>query len=515
MRRGNRGLAPIRGDGLLGPALATLADVQSGLTRGVPERARTLLRRLRDDRSLPADLRARAAADALDALWGCGGRAEALRRVRRMARGFPHPELTIRCANYAWTLGRRILPTATNDVASLLLAAEMDPEHSRARLEKVCRLAPRGDFTDLARYRLALFDYRSGRAPGRARRHVRDLLRRHPRSPLRTLARALLRGLARRAGPGRVRLAGFPAAVQRQDACVATALDQVRRYWSGAEARDPGGSALGIAFVDVPEAARRLGLDTRAVPLRPAALRHCLALGIPVLVPEDASGEAHLVTVVGYDPRARLAEAQDPAFLAPVEIPFAELRRSAARHGGIGLAAAPPGIDLPVYPDAEQALRLSGEVATLRLAGRIDEALARVRAARPARPGLEAELLLRAGRPQEALRVAQRWTRGGTPGYWGWRLLGDAAWIAGRREIAARAYRRALRHSPRDPAALCFLGEVLLEQGRSQAARRAFLAACDQQPTSPEAHERLRRVARAAGDARLAAEEAEWEARRK
>lgn len=463
---------------------------------------------------IPRALLGRAVADATDALWSAGRRERARALARRLRALLGDPETAYRAANYDWALGRRPrIDARGGHLPSLLLAAELDGRRAADLWRRAVLLAPRGELADVAHWRLALRALRMDPPDARAAgEHLRALGAIRPRSPLAGSARALLRSLDR-PGPGRRHpLTDFPAALQAHDACVATALALVARWWRHRARLPRRGVARGVPFLEVPAAARRLGLATAPVPLTPAGLVACLARGIPVLLPEE-EGEGHLTVAIGYDERWRIVELRDPAFLDPVEEPLSAVARAAWRRGSLGLAAAPPEIALPVFAAAEQKWRALVEAHALRVRGRTDAAIRRATGAGPAARAFAVEALLLAGRHPEALRAARSWAASGPRNRACAQALGDAAWVCGHPCEAEQAYRRALRRAPRDKVVLSRLGAVLLEAGRARAARRALLAACDAEPDDPDLHRQLRQVASALGDRRLAAEEREWERR--
>jgi spermidine synthase len=137
-----------------------------------------------------------------------------------------------------------------------------------------------------------------------------------------------------------------------------------------------------------------------------------------------------------------------------------------------------------IFADAGDGPRLAAIVADLqRVAPDSDSALY-----------YGASLQFMAGRPEEAIRIAERLRARNGAHARALNLLGAAYATVGRRDDARRAFEASVAADPRDPTAYANLGAFELDAGRAEAAGEYFAEALTLDPASPSAQDGLARA---------------------
>ena len=106
----------------------------------------------------------------------------------------------------------------------------------------------------------------------------------------------------------------------------------------------------------------------------------------------------------------------------------------------------------------------------------------------------DASLQFMAGRPEDAIRIAERLRARNAAHARALNLLGAAYATVGRRDEARRAFEASMTADPRDPTAYSNLGAFELEAGRPQEAAEYFAEALTLDPSSTAAQEGLARA---------------------
>ncbi|MCA1633434.1 MAG: tetratricopeptide repeat protein [Acidobacteria bacterium] len=167
-------------------------------------------------------------------------------------------------------------------------------------------------------------------------------------------------------------------------------------------------------------------------------------------------------------------------------------------------ASAPPA---PAPSDARQLFEEKlAEAASLRAAGQLDEAVARLREANTIDPAntrahrLLGEVLLESGARREALEEFRAVTRNDPNDFTAWRLLASAQFAEGLHHDAAESYRRLIAlvgKGSADPTDLLSYADALSRSGRVEEARPVYqrLASASSPEVASAARQRLSELA--------------------
>jgi tetratricopeptide (TPR) repeat protein len=391
-------------------------------------------------------------------------------------------------------------------------------KEAAAFLHRALEISPDADHADESRLTIIQALTRAERFP-EAEAACQELLTLHPRSRLRREAQLRLEALRRRQDGARsARLAGFPRKLQKRAFCMpntlanvlnfvgvhATQEDVAARVFRGDSTRWP--ETLDY-LKGVDDIAWRGFLGTLE------RVKSCLDAGLPLITTEYHGSSGHALALIGYHDAGERLVAQDPRFLEPVEIPYAEFLRGWEHDDCLTVAVAPlkQATHLPEVPADEQGqaeefvelLRLRAEQSAQArdLASRLSEAAPERQA--PLRILAEIALEQRdASRLKEICEQAlSRWPRS----FWARRHLGDALWMDGDAEAALREYHRARRLDNRDPQLSYATAELLLSLGRTRSGRALLLRALREEPRLHHARLRLARDLAEAGEAEAAA----------
>ncbi|MBE7491745.1 MAG: tetratricopeptide repeat protein [Planctomycetes bacterium] len=370
---------------------------------------------------------------------------------------------------------------------------EMRGQHkeSAAFLKRALEVSPECDGADAIRFELACSLYHAGRLEA-ATLAFTEMIQQHPRSELRRLAELRLTALqARQTGAKAARLTGFPRKLQKRAFCAPNTLANVLSFAGKPVSQEEvaarvfrGGGTRWPEIFDYLAGVE--GIAWRAYFGSLDLLRRCVDAGLPVITTEYWGMSGHALAVIGYDDTGRLVIAQDPRFLEPVEIPYAEFEQAWRHDDGLCIAVAPagrkkhlPGIsgdDERLVRGFVEALRAVGE-GKLPQAAAAAEDLAQSAPEKQAPLRLSAEIALMQRDFKKVTAVAQRALKLWPDCFWALRFLGDAAWLTGDAAGALARFHAARQVDNRDPVLAYAMGELLLSIGQRKQGRALLVRA--------------------------------------
>ncbi|MCB9936246.1 MAG: tetratricopeptide repeat protein [Planctomycetes bacterium] len=374
-----------------------------------------------------------------------------------------------------------------------------------AFLRRALELVPEADDAADTRFAMAMALQRAGRIEA-AIMAYRELLQQSPRTPLRRDAELRLAALERRKADARsARLANFPRKLQKRAYCAPNTLANVLTFVGVRSTQDEvaarvfrGASTHWPEMFDylreVPDIAFRGFFGSLDL------LKRCIENSVPVITTEYYGLAGHAIAVIGYDDVGELVIAQDPRFIEPVEIPYAQFEKAWLHDDGLCIAVA----------SAENRKRLPGQsgdeerlvrefLDLLRKRNERDHEVS-VRAAadlaeqapeKQAPQRIMAELALE-GRSAEGLKhlcreALKRWP----DSFWATRHLGDALQMSGDEAGAMDQYIKARHLDRRDHFLAYTMGELLISRGQRRTGRGYLLAALREDPRFHKARLRL------------------------
>jgi tetratricopeptide (TPR) repeat protein len=374
-----------------------------------------------------------------------------------------------------------------------------------AFLKRTLELVAKADDADNSRFMMAQSLQRAGRLEA-AVMAWNDLLKHSPRSSLRHEVKLRLDALKTREPDARVaRLSNFPRKLQRRAYCApntmanvltfagvpATQEEVAARVFRGTSTHWP---ELFDYLKGIESIAHRGFFGTLDI------LRRCIDAGVPVITTEYYGMSGHAIAVIGYDDVGKLVIAQDPRFLEPVEIPYAQFERAWQHDDGlcIAVASAANRKRLPMLGgDDERMVRDFIDLLRQRAEGATDKALAAASELASQAPEKQAPLRIMAElalekRDIKTLRrlcedALKRWP----DCFWAVRHLGDSYWMDDNPQEALNHYLKARRIDSRDENLAYTLGELLLSQGERRRGRAFLLGALRESPRFDRARLRL------------------------
>ncbi|MCA8912199.1 MAG: tetratricopeptide repeat protein [Planctomycetes bacterium] len=374
-----------------------------------------------------------------------------------------------------------------------------------AFLRRALEISPQADDADQTRFMMAQALQRAGRFEA-AVLGYKDLLGQHPRTRLRKDARMRLDALVARDENARVeRLSGFPRKLQKRAYCAPNTLANVLTFaGAGATQDEIAARVFRGTSTHWPEMFDYLK-DIGDVAFRGffgsiELLRRCVDAGLPVITTEYYGMSGHALAIIGYDDAVKLLIAQDPRFLEPVEIPYAQFEKSWQHDDGLCVAvtAADKRKRLPGQSgDEELLVREFIDLLRKRNDGQEEDAMRSAAELSQQAPEKQAPLrilaeLALARRATKELRqfceeALRKW-----PGcFWATRHLGDALWMDGNADNALEQYHKARRIDRRDENLSYAMGELLISEGQRRRGRAYLLAALREDPRFHNARLRL------------------------
>lgn len=374
-----------------------------------------------------------------------------------------------------------------------------------AFLRRALELVPEADNAADTRFAMAMALQRAGRTEA-AIMAWRELLQQHPRTPLRRDAELRLRALEQRAKDARsARLNNFPRKLQKRAYCAPNTLANVLNFVGVRSTQDEvaarvfrGASTHWPEMFDylreLPDIAFRGFFGTLEL------VKRCIDNGVPVITTEYYGLSGHAIAVIGYDDAGALVIAQDPRFIEPVEIPYAQFEKAWQHDDGLCIAvtSADNRKRLPGQSGDEERLvrefldllrkRNDGNhEAALRAAADLSEQAPEKQA--PQR--IMAELALQ-GRSAAGLKhICQDALKKWPDSFWATRHLGDALQMGGDETGAMRQYIKARHLDRRDHQLAYTMGELLIAKGQRRTGRGYLLAALREEPRFHKARLRL------------------------
>lgn len=387
-------------------------------------------------------------------------------------------------------------------------------KEAAAFLKRALEVSPECDGADAIRFELACSLYHAGRAEA-ATMAFREMLSQHPRSELRRLAQARLDALEKRKPNAKAgRLSNFPRKLQKRAYCAPNTLANVLTFVGKPSTQEEVAARVfrgtGTRWPEMFDYMAGVeGIAWRGFFGSLDLLRRCVDAGIPVVTTEYYGMSGHALAVIGYDDAGQIVIAQDPRFLQPVEISYAEFEEAWRHDDGlcIAVAAADRKKHLPgISGDDERLVR--GFVETLRQMadGKLKEAAESARDLAVSAPEKQAPLRLAA---EVALQqrdfkqvkslsesALKRWPNC----FWARRFLGDAAWMQGDAATALEQFHLARALDDRDPVLAYAMGELLLSIGQRKQGRTLLLRALREDSRFHAARLRLAEDCFAAGE---------------
>lgn len=374
-----------------------------------------------------------------------------------------------------------------------------------AFLRRALELVPEADDADDTRFAMAMALQRAGRLEA-AIMAYRELLQQSPRTPLKRDAELRLHALEQRAKDARsARLNNFPRKLQKRAYCAPNTLANVLSFVGVRSTQDEvAARVFRGASTRWPEMFDYLkdieGIAFRGFFGSLEMVKRCIDNGVPVITTEYHGLAGHAIAVIGYDDVGALMIAQDPRFIEPVEIPYAQFEKAWQHDDALCIAvtAADKRKRLPGQSGDEERLvrdfidllrkRSDGNhEAALRAAAELAEQAPEKQA--PQR--IMAELALESRSAEGLKHICQealkRW-----PGcFWATRHLGDALQLAGKEADAMAQYIKARRLDRRDHLLAHTMGELLIAGGQRRTGRGYLLAALREEPRFHKARLRL------------------------
>ncbi|MHC4841047.1 MAG: tetratricopeptide repeat protein [Planctomycetota bacterium] len=232
-------------------------------------------------------------------------------------------------------------------------------------------------------------------------------------------------------------------------------------------------------------------------------LKKCVAAEIPVITTEHYGQQGHAIAITGYDDVGQLFFAQDPRFIEPAKIPYAEFQPAWLHDDGLCIAIVREAdkSKLPAQGgDHERLVRSYLEILRARLDGKTEDAARKAAELSDEAPEKQAPLRILAEisletRATDQLKVfceeaLKKWPKC----FWARRHLGDALWMQDDALGALREYRRARQIDKRDKALSYALGELFLATGNNTHGMAFLMHALAEDPTFHAARLRLARA---------------------
>lgn len=377
-------------------------------------------------------------------------------------------------------------------------------KESAAFAKRALEVTPRCDDGDMLQYMLSASLQRAGRVES-AMAGYRELLEHWPRSTLRQTVKLRLHALDNNSSGRTARLQGFPRKLQKRAYCAPNTLANVLTY-SGVSATqdDVAARVMRGAGTHWPEVFDYLkeveDIAWRAYFGSLDLLKRCIDNKLPVITAEYHGMSGHALAVIGYDDRGELLLAQDPRFFEPVEIPYREFERAWRHDDGLCIAVARASDAEKLPPrqgDEERLVNRAVELQRIREAGDLDGAAAIAAELADEAPEKQsplrvlAEIALQRRDLDELKRRCEQALAKWPDCFWAHRHLGDAAWMAGNPDEAARHYRAARRLDRRDQSLSYTQAELLLSKGDRRGGRAFLLKALAEDPRFHRARLRM------------------------
>lgn len=235
-------------------------------------------------------------------------------------------------------------------------------------------------------------------------------------------------------------------------------------------------------------------------------LKKCINAEIPVITTEHYGQQGHALAITGYDDVGQLLFAQDPRFIEPAKIPYAEFEPAWRHDDGLCIAIVREAdrARLPAQGgDEERMVRGYLEILRAHIDGQVQVAAKKAAELSDEAPEKQAPLRILAeialeSRATEQLKLfckeaISKWPKC----FWAHRHLGDALWMQGDALGALKEYRAARKIDKRDKALSYALGELFLSTNNNMHGMGFLMAALAEDPLFHNARLRLARALKA------------------
>lgn len=387
-----------------------------------------------------------------------------------------------------------------------------------AFLKRALEISPQADDADQTRFMMAQALQRADRLEA-AVMGYRDVLAKHPRTRLKPDIELRLGALQARSKGAKIeRLVNFPNKLQKRAYCAPNTLANVLSFVGAPVTQEDvaarvfrGTSTHWPEMFDYLKGVEEIAFRGFFGSLD--SLRRCIDAGLPVITTEYYGMSGHALAVIGYNDESRLVIAQDPRFLEPVEIPYAQFEKAWQHDDGLSVAVAAekdrkrlPGISgdeerlVRDFLDLLRKRNDGDDEAAMRAAAEVSTTAPEKQA--PLRILAEMALERRATRELRQLcdEALLKWPQC----FWAIRHLGDALWMEGDTSGALAQYRKARRIDRRDETLHYAMGELLLSAGQRRRGRAYLLRALAESPRFHRARQRLAEDLLDAGDTEAA-----------
>lgn len=374
-----------------------------------------------------------------------------------------------------------------------------------AFLKRALEISPEADDVDDSRFMMAQALQRANRFEAAVMAY-NDLLTQNPRTRMKKDVKLRLAALKTRKDGARVeRLSSFPRKLQKRAYCAPNTLANVLTF-AGANATQDEIAARVFRGTSThwPEMFDYLkdveGIAYRGFFGSIEQLRRCIDSGLPVITTEYYGMSGHALAVIGYDDATKLLVAQDPRFLEPVEIPYAQFEQSWQHDDGLCVAVTSEGKRkrLPGQSgDDERLVREFLDLLRKRHDGDEETAMRTAAELSQQAPEKQAplriltELALERRATKELKQLCEEALRKWPGCFWATRHLGDALWMGGESEPALAEYQKARHLDRRDENLSYAMGELLISEGQRRRGRAYLLGALRENPHFHRARLRL------------------------
>ena len=374
-----------------------------------------------------------------------------------------------------------------------------------AFIKRAMEISPNADdITDL-RFMLADSLYSAGRVQA-AKVVFKSLIDDHPRAQITINARNRWKALENADTDAAVsRMQSFPCKLQKRAYCAPNTMANVLAYLGVDTTQEEIAARVfrgaGTHWPDIFDYLDGVeGIAFRGYFGNLDLLKKCVDSEIPIITTEHYGSQGHALAITGYDDVGQLLYAQDPRFIEPAKIPYAEFEPAWLHDDALCIAVVRE-VDKTCLPaqggDEERMVRSYLEILRLRLDGRDEDAARKAAEFSDEAPEKQAPLrilseIALANRATDQLRMfceeaLRKWPKC----FWARRHLGDALWMQDDALGALREYRAARKIDKRDKALSYALGELFLSTGNNMHGMAFLIHALNEDPQYHSARLRL------------------------
>lgn len=383
-----------------------------------------------------------------------------------------------------------------------------------AFLKRALEIVPDADDADQSRFMMAQALQRAERIEA-AVMGYKEVLAKHPRTKLKRDVELRLNALKQRDKNAKIeRLINFPTKLQKRAYCAPNTLANVLTFAGAPVTQEEvaarvfrGTSTHWPEMFDYLKGVEKIAF--RGFFGSIDLLKRCIDAGLSIITTEYYGMSGHALAVIGYNDQAKLIIAQDPRFLEPVEIPYAQFEKAWQHDDGLSIAVAGeserkrlPGVS----GDDERLVREFLELLRKRNEGAEEPAMraaAELSTTAPEKQAplrILAEMALERRATNELNQLCDEALTKWPQCFWAVRHKGDALWMNGDTDGALAQYRKARGIDRRDENLHYAMGELLLSIGQRRRGRAYLLRALNENARFYRARMRLAEDLLEAGD---------------